>query len=1378
MTDSLDTKLPTSLIPANEPERLAALYRYDILDTSAEVAFDRVTSLAARLFQMPTVLISLVDESRAWFKSSIGFDASEVPRDATICSFAVLTDEPLIVPDTQLDERFACKPFVLCEPGLRFYAGAPLISHDGFNLGTLCLLDTVPHDPLTAEQQATLVDLAAIVIDELELRLAAQQIARVDAALQEITRGLSTVTGEAFIDALVQHLAKVLNTDYAYIGLIEGDDPKMMRTIATCSGGEIVDNLEYPLKDTPCWEVLEQRKICYYSRNVQSYFPNAPLLKPLVVESYAATPFYNARGEVLGVLAVMDGKPLQDVNLVESLLSIFSDRIATEIERQQAEDSLQKLSGELERQLQRFDSVASSVPDFIYTFDLSGRFTYANQPLLDLWQQSLDQAVGKNFHELDYPPELADRLQAQIQQVIATQQPLKDESPYTSFLGTRAYEYVFVSLFSKDGAVEGVAGITRDVTDRKEAELTIQASEQRYRALIDVTTQIVWSADKDGMAFTSNLGAFTGQSFEEFQGWGWLEAIHPDDRQRTSEVWSLALANLTPYEIEHRMRRWDGEYRLMSARAVPLLNNDGIVHEWVGMHTDITEVRQDEQNLRRSEEFNRRILENNQDCIKVIDLDGRLLYMNDNGHKLLEIDDFAQYDRSLWTQFWGGSEQEQAQAAFVAAKAGTTSKFEGRCPTAKGTSKWWEVNVIPLHDEDGNVEQILVISHDLTERRQAEDELRQSQVLAQRQLVEIEAIYQTAPIGMTILDADLRFQRVNQRMAEMNGITIANHMGRTVREVVPDLADENEPLLRRVLETGEPVLNLEISGETIAKPGIYRTWISNFYPLMESTGQTVGINVVVQEITDRKQQELNNNFLAEIQKDLASIKDINQMLNVVGEKIRAWFGFWMLAFSDVDLATNTCTTFHTSSENGTLTQVADYSLSDFFSENHLQQLQAGETVAINDVYEDSGIKDQGSAYEAYPVRSLLVLSHIINEEWKFLMSGGRRETCIWREDELELMSELMPRIYLEIERSRSEAALEELNQRFEAAMDAVDGIIFEWNLDTNFVFRSKGLFNLIGVEAEDATPTCDWWFNLIHPEDQPNIESFFAQIEPNNDRYQFEYRVRHADGHWIDVWERGYVRRNGAGEIVNVIGFTSDISDLKQLEKELEERNQELIRFSYIVSHDLKAPLRGISNLAAWISEDLPATIDPDILANLELMRSRVSRMDNLIDGLLDYAKLGNTEASLETFSVEQLLAEIVDLLSIPDSFVVELPAELPPLTTNRVLLSQVLANLIGNAYKHHDSPDGRIQVTVQPDAKMWRFSVTDDGRGIAPENQERVFDIFKTLLGADKNNTGIGLSIVKKLVETQGGKITLESQLGMGTTFSFTWMAEIEGQK
>ena len=170
-------------IPPNEVERLNALRRYNILDTPPEETFDRITALAARLFDVPIALVSLVDEFRAWFKSCYGFDTYELPRDATICSFAVLCDDVLVVPDTRDDPRFACKSFAVSEPGIRFYAGAPLITHDGFNLGTLCLVDSKPHPQLSKEQQANLVDLAAMVVDELELRLAVNEVAQMDTAL-------------------------------------------------------------------------------------------------------------------------------------------------------------------------------------------------------------------------------------------------------------------------------------------------------------------------------------------------------------------------------------------------------------------------------------------------------------------------------------------------------------------------------------------------------------------------------------------------------------------------------------------------------------------------------------------------------------------------------------------------------------------------------------------------------------------------------------------------------------------------------------------------------------------------------------------------------------------------------------------------------------------------------------------------------------------------------------------------------------------------------------------------------------------------------------------------------------------------------------------
>jgi two-component sensor histidine kinase len=173
-------------IPPNEAERLAAVRRYDILDTPPDGAFDRITRIAARLFDVPISIVSIVDTDRIWFKSHHGLDVTEIPRGPGLCASAILDTKPWVLTDASLDPRSLTNPLVAGEFGLRFYAGVPLRTPDGFNLGTLCVIDRAPR-PITQSDIDQLSDLAAVVMDELELRRAAnREIGKKEALFKEV----------------------------------------------------------------------------------------------------------------------------------------------------------------------------------------------------------------------------------------------------------------------------------------------------------------------------------------------------------------------------------------------------------------------------------------------------------------------------------------------------------------------------------------------------------------------------------------------------------------------------------------------------------------------------------------------------------------------------------------------------------------------------------------------------------------------------------------------------------------------------------------------------------------------------------------------------------------------------------------------------------------------------------------------------------------------------------------------------------------------------------------------------------------------------------------------------------------------------------------
>lgn len=1275
MTEQLPQKSLIPLIPANEPERLAALHRYKILDTPPEAAFDRITNLAARLFKMPIALISLVDDTRAWFKSCIGFNAREVPRNDSLCRFAVLTDELLIIPDTRLDERFACNPFVQSDAGVRFYAGAPLLTHDGFNLGTLCLLDTQPHEPLTPEQQASLIDLAAMVVDELELRLAAQKIAQVDAALLEITQGLSTVTGEAFFNALVQHFAKVLDTDYVYIGLIKGDNPKQLKMIATCAYGQIVGNLSYSLQETPCWEVIGQRKICCYPRNVQAHFPNAPLLKPLSVESYIAAPFYDSNDTPLGILGVMDGEPLENVHLAESLLAIFASRVATELERQQAEDALRESE-------ERYRAFIAQSSEGIWRFELE-------KPLLITTDE---QSQIEHLYQYAYLAE-CNLVMAQM--------------------------YGF-------SEIEEVVGVRLG--------------------------ELLPSSDPRNLDYLLNF-------------------IRSGYR----------LSDAESYEVDRF-----GNAKYFANNLVGIIQDHYLLRAW-GNQRDISERKLAEDQLRESERFLKGINETAPNLLYIYDLNERRnLYVSPQIFPMLGVlsKDVQEIGSQLFAELFHPEDLEQIEQHHDRIRAAREDKIftiEYRMKHSNGEWRWLTSrDLIYTRDGQGKPVQILGSAIDITERKQVEEKLRESEA-------QFRLLANTVPQLIWTAQADGAVDYLNERWLEFTGISPQAFYEWDWQQIVhPDDLPHTIDVWTATLKTGEPI---EIKHRFRHETGEWRWQLVRGVPLKNEIGQIVKWFGTCTDIHESVMREQDAKFLSDIGEAIRTSNNPNELMTTIAEMIGQYLQVKRCCFAETDEAHDRWwvnSDYHSSLPS----MVGEYRVSDY-PPVVVESLRAGHLYISYDNQSDPRTVDYyATAYAPLGIRAHMIVPFYSDGHWTVSLLIATDEPRQWQAREINLLETAAERVWLAVEKLRSELALYDSEKRYRALIELSPQLVFmsrpdgfitycnQWGLE----FTGRSLLEIQG----------DGWAEGVHPDHRERIYDVWQTATREISDYEIEIPYRRADGVYRWLYTRALPVSNETGAIVYWLGVALDISERKEAElllqqqaselielnealeqtaSKLSERNQELDRFVYTVSHDLKAPLRAIYNLSQWIADDLEGKLEEENLRQMQLLQSRVIRMEALINGLLSYSRIGRTKIVTERVKVGELISEILDSLTFPSTFTIVVQPEMPILLTKRLLLSQVFSNLISNAIKYNDRPDGRIEIKATPKGEYYEFSVSDNGPGIAPENHQRVFEIFQTLQGLENpESTGIGLSIVKKIIETEGGSIVLDSNLGEGATFRFTW--------
>ncbi|MEX0968121.1 MAG: ATP-binding protein [Bacteroidia bacterium] len=257
-------------------------------------------------------------------------------------------------------------------------------------------------------------------------------------------------------------------------------------------------------------------------------------------------------------------------------------------------------------------------------------------------------------------------------------------------------------------------------------------------------------------------------------------------------------------------------------------------------------------------------------------------------------------------------------------------------------------------------------------------------------------------------------------------------------------------------------------------------------------------------------------------------------------------------------------------------------------------------------------------------------------------------------------------------------------------------------------------------------------------------------------------------------------------EIIGGLAVLNDITARKMVEEELRQKNEELKasnkelqQFAYIASHDLKAPLRGISTLSQWLLEDYGEKLGEEGRSSLILLQERAKRMHRLIEGILQYSRIGRMRESIEETDVNVVLSELPKLLTIPKNIELIINKDLPVLEMEVTHINQIFLNLVGNAVKYNDKEKGEVRIKYSDLGDRHQFTVSDNGPGIDPKYHERIFEMFQTLQpDEDTESTGIGLTVVKKIVEFYGGEIIVDSEEEKGAAFIFTLPKKIPGRK